>query len=141
MHLNEIKERIDNYGPYKWIDPDTVLGIDNSRTLKINKNRWLQPELNTDDEGDDEIIVDYLWDCLMEQKRLVEKRMLLPSELNIDAIKLVKAAVYLIGKMGSSYAATHLSMFRELLTGENVNICIDITKNHMRKPPPSQKKF
>lgn len=122
MHLTELKKRIKDDGPFVWIEPNSIIGVNLDDVLHRNRERWLNKYTPDDQiETEDEIIVDYLWDCLMEQKNTKQ----IQSDIKkINSIDLVNAVIFLIQSMGSSYAASLLVVFRDLLSQEEIQECI-----------------
>lgn len=129
MHLIELNKRLENDGPYIWIEPHSIEGIDLDLLIENNRKRWLNKRTEDGIETEDEIIVDYLWDCLMEQKRREEENDEVVGIEKINSIALIEAAVFLITKMGSSYAATLLATFRDLLIPEEMDDCFIMLKS------------
>ncbi len=129
MHLNDLKERIETDGCFEWIHPKMVGGIEPYKLKVYNENKWFRrSEIKDSDsyESEDEIITDYLYECLIERKMLIDNGEDIPEALNVNAIMLVKAGVYLICDLGSSYAGTHLAHWRELLSKGDVSDCLDV---------------
>lgn len=127
MHLNDLENNIDADGPFKWIDPEVIEGIDSIGLKANNERKWFRKSVDAEDvEGADEIVTDYLCECLLEQRMLIDGEEAIPQKLDIDAVMLVKAGIYLMCDFGSSYAGTHLSSWRELLTTSNAATCLDL---------------
>lgn len=67
MQLTELKKRVNDEGPFVWIEPHAIKGVNLDKVLNENRNKWLNKHSQDDEvETQDEIIVDYLWDCLTE---------------------------------------------------------------------------
>lgn len=127
MHLNDCEKIIDSDGPFRWVSPEIVEGFDSASLKADNELKWFRKgDFAEDVEGADEIITDYLCECLLERKTLLDNERAIPPVLDIDAVMLVKAGVHLICDFGSSYAGTHLSSWRELLTTSNAGACLDL---------------
>jgi hypothetical protein len=128
MHLNDLEKLVNSdEGPFAWMRPDCVQGIDITAVKEMNELRWFQKlKLGDDDDTPDEIIADYLSRCLIRRHILMDDKEPLPSELEIDGVMLVNACIYLICELGSSYAAFRLSIYNELVTEDNVHTCLDL---------------
>lgn len=137
MHLNNLGKIINSDGPFEWIDPELIEGID-PYTLKIsNERKWFRKNNISDDiETEDEIIVDYLCECLLERKMDIENRRSIPHALDIDAVMLVKAGIFLICDLGSSYAGTNLAVWRDLITDRNARKCLDLLCSAYERSDP-----
>jgi len=133
MRLSELRDRINCDGPYEWVDPQLV-DLDTAFVKELNRRKWFcKYDLTEDSESEDEVITDYLYECLLEQKNLTDSGKIIPPELNVNAVMLVRAGIYMISNLGSSYAATHLSSWRELLTASNSNQCFDLLSEAYKK--------
>lgn len=134
MNLNDLANTIKANGPFKWIDPKSIEEIDPVALKFNNEHNWFCKFVIVENiEGADEIITDYLYECLLERKMLIDKGKPIPKGLDIDATMLVKAGIYMICHFGSSYAGTHLSSWRELLTANNAGVCIELLISAYKK--------
>ncbi|MBU2714347.1 hypothetical protein [Zooshikella harenae] len=127
MHLNDLINKLEQDGPFEWVSPEMIEDFDFVKLKAKNELKWFQKSNPSEDiESPDEIITDYLCECLLERKFLIDNGRSLPLVLDIDAFMLVEAAIYLICKLGSSYAGTHLAGWRDLLTSNKASGCLDL---------------
>ena len=58
LDIDEIRNRVSQYGPYEWINPSNITGLNKELIKKENKERWFSPigsESNYyDNDTDDE---------------------------------------------------------------------------------------
>ncbi len=134
ININELSERVENYGPYEWVDPKNICGTDVYKTKAENRKKWFGRFCETY-ESDDEKIADYLTDCLLDCEGL---RMKENSSvyININGKMLVEAAICLICEYGSSYAGVHLSIWHNLINDKNAQECLDLLVSAYEKSEP-----
>jgi hypothetical protein len=125
-YIRDIHERVIEYGPYEWIDPKDIKDLDLDLIKAKNKKDWFgvaNVEDISDEESDDEIIVDYLVDCLSEQKSDPTSSIKIPQ---INELMFLEAAIFLICELGSSYAKTHMAKFKTLISEQKSQECINL---------------
>ncbi|MDM3872124.1 hypothetical protein QSV34_12280 [Porticoccus sp. W117] len=125
--MNDLNKDLENPDEaiLRWLRPIDVSGVDSESLLKLNEKKWFATGLRDDEnETADEIITDYLRECLSRQDKLVSENKDIPKDAVIDAKMLVDAAIFLICFLGSSYAATLLSWSRELISPDNASDCL-----------------
>lgn len=138
IHIDNLSKRLSDYGPFEWVFPENVLGIDKDKVRNINKEKWFSSKAGIDDlaienESEDETITDYLLDCLSEQNLGIDENLKTEKSMKIDGITLVKTAIELICGFGSSYAGVLLTTYRELINESNVQECMKLLKNTYEK--------
>ncbi len=132
MHINEIVKRLENEGPYKFVHPDKILGIDSDKIMDKNRIKWYSKIKvdEGDDLGLDTEIAEYLDQILLEQENL-QKKGYSPKMLN--GLTFVDAIISLICRFGSSYAGYNLSMWSCLLNERNAQDCLDALRSAYEK--------
>ncbi len=134
MHIKEIIRRLNNYGPYEWIHPKNIEGLEIDNIIKRNKTIWFSTlnveDISDNDDEDDEAITDYLIDCYSEQLRQTKAS---KNAWLIDGIMVVDAAAFMISKLASSYAATHFPIFSDPINKKNAQICLDLLESNYSK--------
>ncbi|MCZ4279669.1 hypothetical protein O4H49_02690 [Kiloniella laminariae] len=128
--IDILKDAVANGGPYCWVSPEDVGGIDRQEVLANNRKRWFlsvkEYRLLRDDEfarGHDPAdvsLTEYLTDCLLERESLTA----IPPELRITGRDYVEAVRYMICELGSSYASNMLQMYRDLIDETNASACL-----------------
>jgi len=125
LHINEIHKRVLEYGPYDWINPKDIIGLNSHLIKKINKERWFEVidvSKISDDDTDDEMIVDYLEDCLSEQINNTTDGENIPQ---INGMMFIQATTFLICELASSYAATHLAKYKTVINEGDAQDCMN----------------
>ena len=129
MHLNELVETLEGEVECAWIDPAVIKGINKEETFLANRKKWFRSISeytgSYDFETQDEIITDYLCDCISARNVTLKYKEKIPAHLKIDGYKLVKALIFLIFELGSSYASTNLSAYRDLINDDNASESFD----------------
>lgn len=124
MCLNDLKKALANDGPYTWLKASEVGGVDVQGVIRANKENWFS-ERTTHmplDDSPDQVIADYLCDCLAWQD-LGDDSEVGHGE-RVTGLSLIENAIFLIGAMGSSYAAVSLVMWRERIVSEEAQECL-----------------
>ncbi|WP_444933682.1 hypothetical protein [Microbulbifer sp. JTAC008] len=130
MHLKDCEKIIDADGPFRWVYPGSIEGFNSAALKSENERKWFRKgNFSEDVDSADEVITDYLYECLLERKNLIDNEESITVALDVDAVMLVKAGICLICNFGSSYAGTHLSDWRELLTTNNASTCLDLLES------------
>lgn len=125
-NIGDVHERVIECGPYEWIDPKDIKYLDLALFRDKNKKDWFSNaniEDMDDEESDDEIIVDYLVDCLSEQ---INEPTSFSKMSQINELMFLEAAIFLICELGSSYAKTHMAKFKTLISDKKSQECMNL---------------
>ena len=133
MHLSEIKHRIDSEGPFYWVSPDQITGISTSKIKLCNQEKWFRRiDSPNSIESEDEIITDYLYECLLQNEAVLPSNTEISQNIRVDGITFIQGSIYLICQLGSSYAATHLSHWRNLVVEDEASHCLMLLSSAYR---------
>lgn len=142
LSVKEIQSRVNNYGPYEWVNPSEVSGFDAQQLFQELKRRYFYShdemiaEIQRADNDDNDfywtdpasIITDYLASCLIQKKYYEQKNEAVPHGLSMSSFDFIEAVVFLITSLGSSYAATKLAGDREAIQTDDVSACFERLK-------------
>ena len=112
MKINELANKIDRFECNELINVyDLVINYQN--IYDHNKEQWYKKIDPCEEffESDDEIIVDYFSSYFQQHE--------------IDVNAYIKICLFLIGTLGSSYAATNLSPYGRCINESNANMVLN----------------
>jgi hypothetical protein len=123
INVNDLQKAIDQYYidliPQPWVHLDELQGLDISGIFSKNQRCWFTPTSCEEEQGcndlDDDhfIITEYITDVFDISK-------------NGSAMLLVESAIFLIGTLGSTYAAYMLGHpIDSLITRYNARECLE----------------
>ena len=139
IHIDEIRQRVTDHedGPYDWVDPRNIAGLDLEDARRENKEEWFiqvtrayVESIGEGEDTDDGVITDYLRDCINGQNSTcICQKKLVP----ITDFMFIDAAIFLIEEMGSSYAAVILIVYRKIVEKENLQACFDMVRQALER--------
>lgn len=129
MHLSEIDSANWNCGPYAWVRPSAISGVNAAEIKELNRESWFLSGKTLDIRVGmvDHLIVDYLQGCLFAKRNLVQRNCEIPDTLHVGPRDIIDATVYLIEDLGSLYAAIMLVGVPEIDLGAQgiAESCLD----------------
>ncbi|MCB9539147.1 MAG: hypothetical protein H6704_23240 [Myxococcales bacterium] len=107
--LGELRWRIEaDTGPVPWVEPNSVVGFDRELEFHRAKQHWFRSEPSLDlSESPVEVIPDYIDHYL--SRAASSQRAVVDGERFLDAV------LWLVRRLGSSYAVGTLAVWRELV--------------------------
>ncbi len=124
-------------GPYHWIKPEEISGIDEKEVFSKNKTKWFKAwDGCVEDDFADTVLADYYNDCVSLRTIKLDKGQCIPRELDITGIDFIKVAIYLICNLGSNYAACVFTSNKKLVDEESAQPCLALMVDAFEKSEP-----
>ena len=121
MTMDEVRHYAEHYftsdTPIPWVNVESITGTDPEKAREMNRKFYLEQH-ESEEETDDEIIVDFFHYHLLQQPKGHE---------DVTGEQLIQTIVYLIIHFWSG-AATNLAGWEHLLNRENANACLHMIK-------------
>lgn len=127
LTLEQIEIRYRELGPFQWLHPRNVEGIDTQRLKEFNKDRWFKMVCTDEDSiREDLVVVEYLLACIRRSNDSMGKDTPYSGEIEITSDVILDAVAYMISDWGSSFAAVMFAVQKGLITEDNAERNFDM---------------